>query len=185
MDNLIRTYEGALSDEQCDYMVAMFEQYPALHEEQANGPHQSLTRLNLMESSHSPFREDIDYIANVFMAAVRKYKDDLELEPFQFPEKFSLEAMKIKRYMPNGKESFPFHVDVNGTHNNLRFLVMFIYLTDNNKGQTTVKPKDDLFVSPCRKGSIILFPPYWPWSHQGEPPIETPKYILGSYLQYA
>ena len=37
MDNLIRTYEGALSDEQCDYMVAMFEQYPALHEEQANG----------------------------------------------------------------------------------------------------------------------------------------------------
>ena len=56
---------------------------------------------------------------------------------------------------------------------------------ENNKGQTTVKPKDDLFVSPCRKGSIILFPPYWPWAHQGEPPIETPKYILGSYLQYA
>ena len=134
MDNLIRTYEGALSDEQCDYMVAMFEQYPALHEEQANGPHQSLTRLNLMASNHSPFREDIDYLANVFMAAVRKYKDDLGLEPYQFPEKFSLEAMKIKKYEPNSQDGFPNHIDVNDLETAKRFLVMFIYLTDNAKG---------------------------------------------------
>jgi hypothetical protein len=61
---------------------------------------------------------------------------------------------------------------------------MFIYLTDNEKGETTLDVKDDLFVSPCKKGTILLFPPYWPWVHQGEKPINESKYILGSYLHY-
>jgi len=24
----------------------------------------------------------------------------------------------------------------------------------------------------------------WPWLHAGEPPIDKPKYIIGSYLHY-
>ena len=185
MDNLIRTYEGALSSEQCEYLVDMFEQYYWLHENQVNSNGQTLTRLNLMGSSDSPFREDLEYLSNVFMGAARKYKDDLGVQQFQLPAKFALEAMKIKRYNPSGRDSFPSHVDVNNLENCKRFLVMFIYLTNNQEGRTTINVKDDLFVSSCKKGSILLFPPYWPWVHAGERPVKTSKYILGSYLHYA
>ena len=208
MDNLIRTYEGALSDEQCDYLVDMFEQHSALHENQVNANNQTLTCLNLMGSSHSPFREDLEYLSNIFMSAVRKYKDDLGIQHFQFPTKFTLEAMKIKRYepgghdsfpphvdvsnlenckryQPGGRDSFPAHVDVTNLENCKRFLVMFIYLTNNQMGQTTLNVKDDLFVSSCKKGNVLLFPPYWPWVHTGEEPVQDSKYILGSYLHYA
>ena len=184
MDNLIRAYEGALSDEQCDYLVDMFEQHSALHENQVNANGQTLTCLNLMGSIHSPFREDLKYLSNIFISAVRKYKDDLGIQHFQFPTKFTLEAMKIKRYEPGGHDSFPAHVDVSNLENCKRFLVMFIYLTNNQMGQTTLEVKDDLFVSSCKKGNVLLFPPYWPWVHTGEEPVQDSKYILGSYLHY-
>jgi hypothetical protein len=119
------------------------------------------------------------------MDAVKKYKEDIDIQPFQFPAKFALEAMKIKRYQPGGQDSFPSHVDVNNLETSKRFLVMFIYLTDNQKGQTTLNMKDDLFVSSCKKGSALLFPPYWPWVHAGEKPVQDSKYILGGYLHYA
>ena len=61
---------------------------------------------------------------------------------------------------------------------------LFIYLNNNEKGQTVVNPKDGKFVSFCTRGSILLFPPLWPWMHTGMSPIDTPKYIVGSYLHY-
>jgi hypothetical protein len=29
-----------------------------------------------------------------------------------------------------------------------------------------------------------MFPPLWPWLHQGMKPIDKPKYMIGSYLHY-
>ena len=87
--------------------------------------------------------------------------------------------------MPNGKDAFPPHIDVNNRESARRFLVMFIYLSDNIKGETLINPKDDPFVSSCKKGSVLLFPPMWPWIHAGEKPVNMSKYILGSYLHYA
>ena len=40
------------------------------------------------------------------------------------------------------------------------------------------------FISPCKRGSALLFPPMWPWAHAGTKPINKPKYIVGSYLHY-
>ena len=62
---------------------------------------------------------------------------------------------------------------------------MFLYLDNNTAGETDVKLKDDRVVSSCKKGSMLIFPPMWPWLHAGKLPKETPKYIVGSYLHYA
>jgi len=184
VDNLIRVIPQALSDEQCDYMIDMFEKHPELHETQVNGGGFTLSRLNLMSSTNTPFREDLEYLSNVFLSGVREYRVQLDLQPYQFPSKFTLEAMKIKKYEPNGQDGFPNHIDVNNLETAKRFLVMFIYLNDNTKGETTLSPKDDTYISSCTKGSMLIFPPYWPWVHAGEQPVIRPKYILGSYLHY-
>ena len=180
LDNLIRTVDGALSAEQCDYLIDMFERNVALQETQMNGKGQSLTRMNLMGSSHTPFREDLDYLTKVFSAGVEKYKAACGIQSWQFPKKYALEAIKIKRYEPDTNESFPDHIDVMDLEMSRRFLVMFIYLTDNEGGQTFVQD----FVSPGKHGTMLLFPPMWPWVHSGESPVKTSKYILGSYLHY-
>ena len=88
----------------------------------------------------------------------------------------------------NEKDNFPPHVDVTGTDNNSRFLVMFLYLSNNEKGQTVFlrqRPtKNYPTLSPCKRGNVLIFPPMWPWLHYGNFAVETPKYMVGSYLHY-
>ena len=36
----------------------------------------------------------------------------------------------------------------------------------------------------CKKGSMLMFPPLWPWLHAGTKPINEPKYIMQTYLHY-
>ena len=87
-----------------------------------------------------------------------------------------------KRYLPDTTDEFPAHVDVRDYATARRFLVMFAYLTDNYAGQTELEVLAGS--SPCRRGSILLFPPLWPWIHAGKAPVKNPKYIIGSYLHY-
>ena len=57
----------------------------------------------------------------------------------------------------------------------IRFLVFFLYL-DDNEGGSTIFPNHGI-KSECKKGSVLMFPPLWPWLHAGEKPIDKSKYI--------
>ena len=182
MDNLVRIYNDVMTDEKCQYFIDKFEAHPEMQEIQNNSQDKTLTFINLMSSPDTPFREDLNFLSNLFMENVEKYKKNCRIKPFQFPDKFGVEAYKIKRYLPNTTDEFPAHVDVRDRATARRFLVMFVYLTDNYAGQTELEVLAGK--SPCRRGSILLFPPLWPWVHAGKAPVKNPKYIIGSYLQY-
>ena len=197
MDNFVRIYNDVITNEKCQYFVDKFEAHPEMHEEQDCGEGKTLTLINLMNSPDTPFREDLNFLSNLFMENVERYKKDCHIKPFQFPDKFGVEAFKIKRYLPNTTDEFPAHVDVRDYATARRFLVMFAYLTNNEAGQTELNIKSEYkganyeeltrtstISSPCKQGSILLFPPMWPWIHAGMAPINEPKYIIGSYLQY-
>jgi hypothetical protein len=61
-------------------------------------------------------------------------------------------------------------------------MVFFIYLDNNNKGKT-IFPNLDIEID-CKKGSLLMFPPMWPWLHAGQKPVRKNKYIIQSYLHY-
>ena len=112
---------------------------------------------------------------------VSKYKE--EINPI-WPERTSFESFRIKRYGQD-VDQFSQHVDCTNLANSKRFLVFFLYLTDNDKGATVVEPiGGEPVVSPCKKGSVLVFPPFWNFPHRGEMPVKTPKYIVGSYMHY-
>ena len=114
---------------------------------------------------------------------VGKYKEDIKPS---WPDKHGFESPRIKRYMPNDTDEFRNHVDVNTNKNCVRFLVFFLYLVDNEAGQTVINPiGGDQVISPCKKGSVLCFPPMWTHPHAGLKPVRDPKYIVGSYLHYA
>ena len=183
-ENFCRVFENVMSDEKCDYFVNKFEAHKELQEVQNNSKGKTLTMMNLMNSKNTPFREDLDFIGDTLMESVELYKEDVNLKSFQFPDKFGVEAFKIKRYLSDTTDEFPPHIDVSNYKNARRFLVMFLYLTDNEGGETEVNFGGSVFVSHCRKGSVLLFPPMWPWVHEGKAPINGSKYIMGSYLHY-
>ena len=135
MDNLIRIYDNVISSEKCDYFVNKFEAHSELHEVQNNSRGKTLTMMNLMNSANTPFRNDLNFLGNLFMENVEKYKHDCQIHSLQFPKEFGVEAFKIKRYLPNTTDEFP----EQGNHDNGRRQV--VQQCRKEKSQNANNPK--------------------------------------------
>jgi len=181
MENYIRRYDNVVSDQFCDNMIEQFESSPEQYEKHNQGE-MSFTQIHLV--SNELWRTKVFYIIDVFKLSIKKYREDcnIKYDTNIWPQKYGFEGMRLKRYLPDGTDQFGNHVDVSDYASARRFLVFFLYL-DNNKGGATTFPDMDI-TSDCKKGSLLMFPPLWPWLHAGQKPIDKPKYILGSYLQY-
>ena len=189
MNSYITVYDQVLSDDQCDYFIDKFEKDTSAHEVQNNSHfseegerNATLTQINMLHSPNTIWKEDVNFLTQTIGRCVEVYKDENDITPYQWPDKYSLEPPKMKRYLPNTSDEFPPHVDVLDYATARRFLVIFIYLNDNIGGHTYF-PSMDIEIE-CKKGSCVMFPPLWTHIHAGARPIIAPKYIIGSYLQY-
>ena len=177
MEDYIRVYENVISSNWCDALIEKFEDFDDQHE--VFDDQRFFIQINFAKDVL--WQYESDYLSKILLEQVKKYEKDVNVLN-QWPSKYTLEPIRMKRYLPNQKDNFPSHVDVTGTDNNSRFLVMFLYLSDNEKGET-IFPQHH-FTSKCKQGNILIFPSLWPWLHSGNFPVDTPKYIVGSYLHY-
>tara|TARA_Y100000741_G_C18104473_1_gene498191 strand:- start:303 stop:758 length:456 start_codon:yes stop_codon:yes gene_type:complete len=138
------------------------------------------------------WEEDSKKIISIFDNYSKQYIKDCKIDKFQFPKKYTWEGIRIKKYNDNKVDEFFNHVDVDDYHGARRFLTFFCYL-DNNRGGATDFPdygwrgkmrEKLVFHSPSKKGSMLIFPPMWPWLHRGNRPKGKPKYIVQTYLHY-
>tara|TARA_B100001996_G_scaffold118078_1_gene89361 strand:- start:45 stop:605 length:561 start_codon:yes stop_codon:yes gene_type:complete len=180
MDDLIRIYNKALSNEYCDYLIDKFEKNVE-QQERIGGIGRSFSQIDMMLENDS-WSEDLQKIMPTFVNSLNTYIEDCKIDEKQWPSKYSWEGLRIKRYLSDGNDQFDTHVDVQNYKNANRFLTFFIYLNDNEGGKTSFSQLGKY--ADCKKGDILIFPPMWPWLHSGEKPIEKPKYILHSYLLY-
>ena len=180
MDNLIKTYDDVIDKRTCKNLIDKFEQFQTQHEEFDVGG-MCFTQLNMTKSSQM-WSKEIEEFTNLFQSYLLTYLKDTGVTPQQMPSKYIWEPIRLKRYMPNDHDEFKPHVDVNSKQTSTRFLVFFVYLSDNEEGKTTF-PQLDKYAE-CKKGSMLMFPPMWPWIHAGTKPINEPKYIMQTYLHY-
>ena len=181
MNNLIKTYDNIVDKPTCGNIVGKFEQFENQHESFDVGG-MCFTQLNMAKSPQI-WSKEIKQFTSIFQSSLLTYLKDTGVTPQQMPSKYTWEPIRIKRYMPNDHDEFRQHVDVNSKQTSSRFLVFFIYLSDNEQGKTTF-PQLDKYAE-CKKGSMLMFPPMWPWLHAGTKPIKEPKYIMQTYLHYA
>ena len=178
MNNLIKVYDNVIDKEYCNELISKFENNEQLHEK-FDSEGMVFTQINIQKIG---WVSDNNIIKKVFTANVEKYKNDYKISEQQMPLTCVLEPVRMKRYLPNNYDEFKPHVDVNQKANCTRFLVMFLYLADNKKGKT-IFPNLDVEIE-CKQGSLLMFPPMWPWLHAGTKPINESKYIMQSYLHY-
>ncbi len=180
MDNLIKIYDNVVSAKVCDEIVDKFNLHPE-HQQIYEKTGVSFRRIDMVQHKRV-WGVDMASLMNDMFDCVSKYKE--EINP-AWPESMSFESFRIKRYGQD-VDQFSQHVDCTNLQNCRRFLVFFLYLTNNDKGATVVEPiGGEPVISPCKKGSVLVFPPFWNFPHRGEMPVKTPKYIVGSYLHYA
>ena len=173
----IVAYDGALSPDECQALIQRFEASPHQHEQlQVEGAY-SFTQVSL--SRHWPDAEK--QIGAIFMKAIGQYRLSLDVGPY-WPDRPASEEIRLKRYLPGGRDSFPHHVDVMDQSNSGRFITAILYLNAPGGGETVFS---GLGVTvPPIPGRLVIFPPLWLFPHAGMPPVHTPKYILHGYLWY-
>jgi len=180
MNNFIKVYENVITESLSKQLIAMFEECPQHHEDIVLKGHRSFTQVTLQKYPEwEPFCEPLQ---QVFMNYIDTYCKDCDVTDMMFPPKFAFEEFRIKRYEPNDFDEFRDHVDVGSHDSARRFLVFFLYLDDNEGGQTEF-PQFNISVQP-KTGRMLMFPPMWTHLHAGRKPLHKPKYIVGSYLHY-
>ena len=134
MDNLIKTYDNVLDSQTCKNVIDKFEQFETQHESfDVRG--MVFTQLNMAKSPQI-WSKEIEQFTSIFESSLLTYLKDTGVTPQQMPNKYIWEPIRLKRYMPNDHDEFKPHVDVDSKPTSTRVLVCFIYLSENEEGQT-------------------------------------------------
>lgn len=186
VSDYIRVYENVLPIALCRDLILKFEDHPAVIEgaiNEENGEHKTeIRRCTELNISKQPDLSNHHHaLVQIGQVALAKYKSDIKHA--MLPEKFGLEAFRMKKYTPERGDHFALHVDVADYASARRFLAFFWYLNDVEKGGETYFPAMNINVHP-RAGSLLVFPPLWMYPHVGQKPVSNTKYIVGSYAHY-
>jgi prolyl 4-hydroxylase len=168
-------FPGALAPDRCQTLIHRFESSADLETCQLEAGF-SFSQLNVTER----WPDENKILLPIFLSHFNKYQ--LALNARFWPPKFCFENLRMKRYLPNGRDLFPLHVDVMGQTASRRFMTAFIYLNAPEGGET-VFPHLAISVQP-EPGKLLAFPPLWLFPHAGLAPKSSPKYILHTYLCY-
>jgi len=171
----VQVFDRALPPEQCRPLIDRFESTPD-HELCQLDAGYSFCQLDITET----WPDQNEILIPVFLSYFNKYQ--VALDARFWPPKFSFEHLRMKRYLPNGRDRFPPHVDVVTQVAARRFMTAIIYLNALEGGET-VFPGLNLSITP-EPGRLLAFPPLWMFPHAGLPPKSEPKYILHTYLCY-
>lgn len=187
MDNFITLYEQILDRKFCQHLIKIFENNSSFYEQKENTIIDSQWKMKFTQinfANHDLLKKENKTLRGIFLEAIAQYKKNHNIKSLQWPEKFKLEPIRMKRYRSNSDDRFDDHVDVNDHESARRFLVMFIYLNDNFEGGETEFSQHGVRVIP-QQGSMILFPPLWTHPHKSSPVTgNNPKYIIGTYMHY-
>ena len=180
MKKYIQVYDDVLSKDQCNEIIEKFEQSSELHKRTVKPGHRYFTELNTSQSKD--WQSVSTNIFSILRPQVERYRLDCNITHNQWPDNFGFEQMRIKKYEADGVDEFQQHVDVGDYTTARRFLVFFLYLKDNEGGETSFS-EYDIKVKP-KAGRLLMFPPTWTYLHTGHKPKLESKYIIGSYLHY-
>ena len=173
-DHII-VFDDVLSPETCRELIARFEASPEKENVRRECGY-SFTQINVTQ--HWPDQHKT--LVPAFLSCLNRYQ--LVVNARFWPPQFCFEHLRLKRYLPDGRDFFGLHVDVMGQAAARRFMTAILYLNSVEGGET-VFPELDVVVAPA-PGKLVAFPPLWLFPHAGLSPRSDPKYILHTYLCY-
>ena len=105
----IATYENVLPKQLCDEIISDFETNTDQHEQTLLDGHRSFTEINITKHHWTDVQEHLLNTAQQYLGA---YMTKFQIDKKSWPESLGYEQFRMKRYMPNDKDEFSFHVDV-------------------------------------------------------------------------
>ena len=123
--NYISVYDGVFSEGSCDKLIHFFE----TNKDKSKETDLGFCKFRELPFSISPQNES--NVAKVLKPYVQRYKKDNNISDYVWPERYKMEGIRFKKYMPNSGDGFEEHADAVNIGSCTRFLVMFVYLSNN------------------------------------------------------
>jgi len=179
----IRTYDADLTPDLCAQMIGSFKGLERFQRRNGRGVRAGLegsawTELNVSQMADAGFTRTFRVLID---RALARYNADVGLT-IPVPNSPLTSDLVMKRYRPGQHEQFQLHFDAIH-HVAHRYLVMLWYLNDVEEGGETRFPQIGHSVQ-ARAGTLLMFPPYWMYQHEGVAPVAGDKYILSTYLLF-
>jgi len=169
--------DNVLTDDVCDELITLFEESKHKERLRSDG-YPNWTNLYLETyhpEVHTRFKDMYRDIAHKYQEWVGEYRNY-----FNTDAKHSyFEETNIKKYVGGSDDVYKTHADGSSFDVCDRFLAFLFYLNDDFEGGETIFYPE--YVIKPKKGSVLIFPPYWMFPHEGTPVITGEKYIMSTY----
>lgn len=189
-ENFVGIYEGYFSEEFCNNLIKHFEwcqennrtfgrpEAESLKKDEAvclepNNVHE----ISFMFPHVSKYIEEFNTVFwdECYADYLKKYSVLADYA------KHTIFTYKVQKTEPGGGYHV-WHSEHGNQHFSSRVGVYLLYLNDVEEGGETeflyfskrIKPK---------KGTLLIFPPNYPWAHRGNPPLSGNKYILTGWME--
>ena len=167
-------FDDALTPMLCEILTDAFEASQSQENWNRDGAPQ-FTQVNMNKD-----RPDLIHaLTKSALTSVARYIDQHTITD-HMPKPRALEEFRVKRYNSGSDDRYDTHVDVASPEAASRYLALLFYLNDDyTGGQTefaegsTIQPK---------RGTVLVFPPYWMYPHAGLRVLTGTKYIMSTYL---
>ena len=183
LSQMVRIYDGALSEETCGRIIELFESDP---EGQFRRRRQSswieyIISRNRLDEWHQYEAILLDNMTRY----LHQYSKAMESKLFGPKGERAFEHLKLKKYCAcqSNPDQFPRHFDAFDHKTCVRIVGFLWYLNTVKKGGETEFPKLGRCIAPVA-GRLAIFPPMWMFEHVGRPPVSNDKYIVTSYLNF-
>tara|TARA_B100000925_G_scaffold56187_1_gene37016 strand:- start:851 stop:1417 length:567 start_codon:yes stop_codon:yes gene_type:complete len=174
--DLVLKIDNVIPEEVCDEFVQFFED--SQYQKEVNkGGYPNWTNVRLNEAS--PWLDS--KVHKMSLTVHHRYAEYLSEygKYFEVGNNVRYEGTNLKRYEGHSDDVYSCHADVSSLNTAERFVAFLYYLNDDFEGGDTVFYPNTV-VRP-KKGSVLVFPPYWMFPHEGKPVTEGTKYIMSTY----
>ena len=166
-------FDNILPPVVCHSLVELFDELPQEDWDRHGAP--KFTQVNINRDQPGL----VDVLVTFVKTVIDRYKDEFH-HARHLPPLKRLEEFRIKRYNGGSEDRYDDHIDVEGPDSATRYLSFLFYLNDDFTGGETEFTEGGI-VTP-RRGSVLVFPPYWMFPHAGRRVITGTKYIMSTYM---
>lgn len=184
MEEFINIYENALTDQECDYLINLFEKNKELIYEGGYGSVGGIVVNKNIKICNEIYLSKLgNNIERDFNIKLEKYFIDYIKDKKGFSSlDINNESWRLKRYTKN-EGFFDWHVD--NVPYITRVLAVIYYLNDVEEGGETLFKNGNRTISiKPKKGNLLIFPANFCFCHKGNIPISNDKYILVTFLRF-
>ena len=103
----VKVYDDVLSLDMCEKIIQKFENQPQNHVTTYLENHRSFTEVNINKHKEL-WKSELDVLFGTMQKYLIQYKNDVGVDDRSWPEQMGYEQLRMKRYLPNGKDDFKF-----------------------------------------------------------------------------